>query len=356
MIKYFFSIPFLFSFFLSFSQTRTLSATYAIQAAQQFKAAYSSAYQINFFFSSGFSAHKTGILQHLQDARLYIDSAVLYASANDSVALLRIKMSDIYAQKAQANFRFTQGKNEHKEHPYIKQGMFYVQNALTDAYYASLLFSDTSLTLPEDTTSPRDVTRLETDETSFMTIKSLFEKRIESIDNEITELNRTLQATDDEERKKQISGVIAHLQEEKARLYNKMNHTENKLVMVQNDLSEEIFNAVDKDILVLDKKGFYSENNPIPQDVTLPEGLIYRIQIGFFMNELPAEHFDGLFPLSTEKIDNVYMRYMVGLFDTYNDARIAKDKIIAKGYSDAFIIAYLNGKRIPIAEAIKIEK
>ncbi|HCQ29253.1 MAG TPA: hypothetical protein DIU39_03140 [Flavobacteriales bacterium] len=356
MKRYFLIFLLIFTIENSYAQTRTLSAKYAIAAAQSFKQAYSDAYRLNYFYTNNFSSYQNNILENIKQGRTYIDSAVLFASPNDSVALLKIKMADIYAKKGIANFKILSGKNENKEHPYIKQGMFYTQHALTDAYYASLLFSDTTVNITEDTTQVRDVTRLETDETSFMTIKSLFEKRIKAIDDEIAKVEASLTQTNDTDTKKRLEDAIANLKEEKARLYSKMNHTEDKLVMVQNDLSEEIFNAVDKDILMMDKNGFYSENNPIPQNVELPQGLVYRIQIGFFMNELPAEHFDGLFPLSTEKIDNVYLRYMVGLFDKYNDASVAKKKIIAKGYTDAFIIAYLNGKRIPIADAVKMEK
>jgi hypothetical protein len=356
MKRLFLSLLLLFATIFINAQTLTLSAKYAISAAQNLKHAYSNAYKLNFFYNYDFKKNKATILNALNTGRTYIDSAVLYASPNDSIALLRIKMADIYAKKAIANFKILTGKNENKEHTFIKQGMFYAQHALTDSYYASLLFSDTTLKLPPDTTKMRDVTRLETDETSFTTVKSLFEKRITAIDDEIKKIEESLTKTTDITTKKRLEDAIANLKEEKSRLYSKMNHTENKLVMVQNDLSKEIFNAVDKDILMYDKKGFYSQNNPIPQNVELPKGLVYRIQIGFFMNELPAEQFDGLFPLSTEKIDNVYMRYMVGLFDSYTNANQAKKKIIEKGYTDAFIIAYLNGKRIPIAEAIKLEK
>ena len=86
----------------------------------------------------------------------------------------------------------------------------------------------------------------------------------------------------------------------------------------------------------------------------VPEGLVFRIQIGFFKKELPEEHFDGIFPLASEQIDNTYFRYIAGSFPTYEAAKRSLQKINDKGYTDAFIVAYFNGKKISISEALSM--
>ncbi len=86
-----------------------------------------------------------------------------------------------------------------------------------------------------------------------------------------------------------------------------------------------------------------------------PKGLVYKIQVGFFSNQLPEAHFDGIFPLASEQIDNVYFRYTAGSFSAYQEAKNALKEINNKGYKDAFIIAYFDGNKITISEALNKE-
>jgi cell division protein FtsN len=99
---------------------------------------------------------------------------------------------------------------------------------------------------------------------------------------------------------------------------------------------------------------FYSKEDPIPVNPPLPNGLIFKVQIGAFRNELPAEHFVGLSPMTAEALDNGITRYSVGIFRELSDAKVAKNKVNEIGYQDAFIVAFYNGKRIPINEAIQM--
>ncbi len=99
---------------------------------------------------------------------------------------------------------------------------------------------------------------------------------------------------------------------------------------------------------------FYSKEDPIPVNPPLPDGLIFKVQIGAFRNELPAEHFVGLSPMTAELLDNGITRYSVGIFRDIKDAKVAKNQVNAIGYQDAFIVSFYNGKRIPINEALQM--
>ncbi len=101
----------------------------------------------------------------------------------------------------------------------------------------------------------------------------------------------------------------------------------------------------------------YSRDNPIPVDAKQPEGLVYKVQVGAFRNALPPEHFDKFAPISGQVLDNGVTRYMVGYFTNFVPANDAKTEIHGiGGYDDAFVVAYLNGVRISIAEARSIEE
>ena len=85
-------------------------------------------------------------------------------------------------------------------------------------------------------------------------------------------------------------------------------------------------------------------------------GLVYRVQMGFFKSQLPPEHFDGIFPISSQKVDETYYRYVAGSFAKYEEAKSAKLSIIEKGYKDSFVVAYLNQQKISIGKALEEER
>ncbi|NBG66987.1 hypothetical protein [Acidiluteibacter ferrifornacis] len=96
----------------------------------------------------------------------------------------------------------------------------------------------------------------------------------------------------------------------------------------------------------------YSKDNPIPIDVALPKGIIFKVQVGAFRNPISQDLFKGFAPLMGEKVGNGGItRYTAGLFLEFNSADQAKEEIRALGYSDAFVVAFKDGKRINIAEA-----
>ena len=84
----------------------------------------------------------------------------------------------------------------------------------------------------------------------------------------------------------------------------------------------------------------------IVQNPTLPNGLVYMVQVGAFKNEIKANTFNDFSPVLTDKLNNGITRYIVGLFIEIYAANDAKNQIRAMGYKDAFVVAYQDGKRI----------
>jgi hypothetical protein len=110
-------------------------------------------------------------------------------------------------------------------------------------------------------------------------------------------------------------------------------------------LTDQIF------VFTPNKSAAYSENKRIPSAVKLPEGLVFKVQIGAFRNPIPQDHFRGFAPIMAEDAGNGITRYTAGLFKTFNMANEAKNAIRTIGYPDAFVVAFYNGKRININEA-----
>ena len=91
--------------------------------------------------------------------------------------------------------------------------------------------------------------------------------------------------------------------------------------------------------------------NPVYLESYIPEkGVIYKIQVGFYMSQVPPILlFKGLSPVFQEKMP-VGAKYSVGAFTTYELVAVAKGFVKSLGI-DAFVTAYYNGKRVTIAEA-----
>lgn len=98
-------------------------------------------------------------------------------------------------------------------------------------------------------------------------------------------------------------------------------------------------------------EAIYSVEQPIPLNPIMPEGVVYKVQVGAFRNAIPQDHFGKFAPLAGEELNNGIIRYTAGLFVAYNTADGAKEQIRDIGYQDAFVVAFRNGKRISLAEA-----
>jgi len=93
----------------------------------------------------------------------------------------------------------------------------------------------------------------------------------------------------------------------------------------------------------------YTKENPIPLNPELPSGIIFKVQIGAFKNAINQNSFKGLSPIAAEKIEgSAFTKYLAGMFQTFEGASSALTEIKTLGYKDAFIVAYRDGKRIPV--------
>ncbi len=108
------------------------------------------------------------------------------------------------------------------------------------------------------------------------------------------------------------------------------------------------------DLFARTARGVYSDARPIPIDMEMPKGVYYKVQIGAFRNDIPQNLYDQFAPISGERLNTGVTRYTAGFFVQFENAKQVKQEIRAMGYSDAFIVAYRDGKRIPLYEAAAI--
>ncbi len=101
----------------------------------------------------------------------------------------------------------------------------------------------------------------------------------------------------------------------------------------------------------------YGPNNPIPVDEALPQGVLYRIQLGAFSNPVSIQSFKGMTPISAEKVSGGKVtKYYVGKFLSLTNAEKALPSVKGLGFKDAFIIAWHNGRSVALSRAQSLEK
>ncbi len=89
-----------------------------------------------------------------------------------------------------------------------------------------------------------------------------------------------------------------------------------------------------------------------PPVVAKNTGVVFKVQLLASAKNIPlkGENFNGLDILSREPYKNLY-RYMYGNASTLDDAKRLKANADAKGYTTSYIVAYKNGKRVPLSQA-----
>ena len=88
----------------------------------------------------------------------------------------------------------------------------------------------------------------------------------------------------------------------------------------------------------------------------MPAGIVFKVQIGAFRKPGPVEAFSDMTPVMGETVGNGLVRYTAGLFTGFDGAASAKEQVRDRGYRDAFVVAYHDGKRIPLGEAMRAER
>lgn len=87
-------------------------------------------------------------------------------------------------------------------------------------------------------------------------------------------------------------------------------------------------------------------------------GIVFKIQIGAFKENVPMDKVQSILKIASMGLSNeidsrgLHIFY-AGNFSNVADASSAKSEIVKSGIADAFIVAFSNGKKIPLADAIK---
>lgn len=93
------------------------------------------------------------------------------------------------------------------------------------------------------------------------------------------------------------------------------------------------------------------------KDPEVEQGVVFKVQIATSSEkkELIPANFNGVENVEIYEAGGLY-RYTVGKKTNMSEANQLQLQLKTKGFTDAFIVAFSNGKRIAISEAIKLQK
>ena len=94
---------------------------------------------------------------------------------------------------------------------------------------------------------------------------------------------------------------------------------------------------------------------PAITETVATNGVVFKIQIAFSGTKLETvpSNFKGLSPISLTE-DNGKYKYFYGNYSSYEVAKQQLQEAKSKGYDSAFIVAYVDGKKVTVQEALKV--
>ncbi len=97
---------------------------------------------------------------------------------------------------------------------------------------------------------------------------------------------------------------------------------------------------------------YYNEPGAAPaRQVETVKGLFFTVQVGVYSKPVALDKLFNISPLNSELTETRKIRYTTGIYLSEERARTQRDEAVTLGVKDAFITAYLNGKRIPMRDA-----
>ncbi len=207
------------------------------------------------------------------------------------------------------------------------------------------------------TDKERNSTRLEVDNTLFLLLREDLKRKTESTNDQLQDYSKALKKASDSDKKEEIKVAITEIKAQKLDLQSKLKNTELKLKRISKLLREERSKKIKPEESVFAKSIRTADINTKDSSFVkqqLPLGLIYKVQIGVYKNPVSVDVFKGLTPVF-EEVFTGGVKYSAGAFTHFIDAQHAKDYIRTMGLTDSFIVAYYNGKRLPIEEAKRYE-
>lgn len=249
-------------------------------------------------------------------------------------------------------------------HAFGRDAALNLSNAVMDFYNASLLLNSE----PEAGTEEEqryavlpyaaEVTRLEIDETAFQMASNALEKEIVDLENLSSSLESKLNNSGDQKSRFALRQNIDKVDRLLTLSTSRLQDTSHRLEEIRQLLNKKHLDDV-KNLEDPEHLSYFETSGTqivIEMDERVPDGLVYKIQLGYYPSDVNIENFHGLFPISGETVRKDLARFYAGLFYSFKEASVGNAYIRNNVIANAFIVPFKNGEKISISTAVEIER
>ena len=291
------------------------------------------------------------------------DTAMFHAPKTNYPALDFLFSGDKRTSKADSIIREFYPMSEIKSHNVFgTEASLHLSNAVMDFFNASLLLrsedgsedADKYAVLPYED----EVLRLEADESAFQAVANEYEDEIDKMILVGLAMNEKVSEAPDQKTRFAARNRLEEIEKQ-------LNHTVSRLRDTSSRI-EEIREILD-DKYLTDVKGVEDPEHvsqfdtkkkaeEIEMDQMVPDGLAYKIQLGYYPSDVDIENFHVLFPITGETVKEDLVRIYAGLFFSYSEASKGNKYIRENAIPNSFVVPFHNGKKVSMSQAIEIEK
>lgn len=151
-----------------------------------------------------------------------------------------------------------------------------------------------------------------------------------------------------------MNGVVINQEMLRNRSDREMVGTESGYTFSKKEMGGAVPMVIEKPVPTFDYTFKVLDEGQFAEDNTLPDGLVYQIQIFSLSRKATVKDIKGLSPVF-ERVSNQRYTYAAGLFRTYADVLKNLNAVKKAGFKNAIIVAYKDGKLINVSNARALE-
>ncbi len=328
------------------------------------------------YYYSKFTTH----ISALDSSRMYADTALFFIKRALMLGDTSLSFAGSQSREAvdflrEGHFRILAADSiirgfypmvDVASHNYFgNEACFHLSNGVMDFFNASLLLRsekdapDSEAERYSVLPFAEEIVRLQADETSFQHISNEYEEQIERLERLSSEITAEVAATPDQKTRAELRSWYDDVQSEIAYSTKSLQDASSRIMEIRFLLDrkylEDVKNVADPEHLT----EFEVEGQPsseIAMNEDIPDGLLYKIQLGYYPVNVDINNFHGLFPITGETVRGDLARYYAGMFYTYSEASKGNDYVRKNAIANAFVVPFHNGKKISVSRAIELER
>jgi hypothetical protein len=237
-----------------------------------------------------------------------------------------------------------------------------LSNSVMDFFNASLLLKNddpnavknapTYSVLPYED----ELVRLEADEASFQQAANIYESEIDAFENTFQQLEQQYEKADKKAVKATIKKAMTQVETQIDHAFGDLEDASFRIQEIRSLLDDkylrDVANAEEPEHIDQFEK---ASDGDVLMNEEVPDGLVYKIQLGYYPEDVDKENFSGLFPISGETVKEGLARFYAGLFFSYEKAREGNAYVRETAIPNSFVVPFYNGQKISMSRAVEIE-